>query len=91
MRIDGEPSQRISLRAAVLRAALRFFKTRQGRRVQAAATVRRRLKRIEPFVPRPPGTVFLSRLAPGAHVEPVTPPSFTPLSRVPLWEVRAAC
>ena len=54
VRIDGEPTQRISLRAEVLRAALRFFKTRQGRRVQAAATVRRRLKRIEPFVPRPP-------------------------------------
>ena len=53
-RVDGEPAQRISLRAEVLRAALRFFKTRQGRRVQAAATVRRRLKRIEPFVPRPP-------------------------------------
>jgi len=53
-RIDGEPTQRISLRAEVLRVALRLFKRRQGRRVQPTATVRRRLKRIESFVPRPP-------------------------------------
>jgi epsilon-lactone hydrolase len=54
VRIEGEPPQRISLRAEVLRLALHFFKRRQGRRVQPPAAVRRRLKRIEPFVPRPP-------------------------------------
>jgi hypothetical protein len=43
------------------------------------------------FVPRPPGAVFLSRLSEEAPVEPVTPPSFTPVARVPLWEVRTAC
>ena len=53
-RIDGCPTGRISLRAEVLRSALRLFKRRQNRRAVPAATVRRRLKRIEPFVPRPP-------------------------------------
>jgi monoterpene epsilon-lactone hydrolase len=53
-RIDGCPPRRISLRAEVLRSALRLFKRRQNRRAVPAATVRRRLKRIEPFVPRPP-------------------------------------
>ena len=43
------------------------------------------------FVPRPPGVVFLSRIGEEAPVEPVTPPAFTFRSRVPLWEVRAAC
>src|SRR5215472_5450769 len=52
--MGGAPSQRISLRAEVLRLALHFFKRRQGRRVQPPASVRARLKRIERFVPRPP-------------------------------------
>ena len=43
------------------------------------------------FVPRPPGTVFLSRLSPDAPVEPPTGPAFTPRTRNPLWEVREAC
>jgi hypothetical protein len=48
-------------------------------------------KRRVAFVPRPPGAVFLSRIAPDAPVEPVTGPAFTPRARVPLWEVRTAC
>jgi epsilon-lactone hydrolase len=52
--IDGESTQRVSLRAELLRLALRFFKRRHGRRTLAPATVRARLKRIERFVPRPP-------------------------------------
>jgi hypothetical protein len=48
-------------------------------------------KRRVAFVPRPPGAVFLSRIAPDAPVEPVTGPAFTPRARVRLWEVRAAC
>jgi hypothetical protein len=43
------------------------------------------------FVPRPPGAAFLSRLSDEAPVEPITPPSFTAVARVPLWEVRTAC
>jgi hypothetical protein len=43
------------------------------------------------FVPRPPGAVFLSRLSEDAPVEPPTPPSFTHVARVPLWEVRTSC
>jgi hypothetical protein len=43
------------------------------------------------FVPRPPGAAFLSRIAAGAPVEPVTGPAFTPRARVRLWEVRDAC
>jgi hypothetical protein len=43
------------------------------------------------FVPRPPGVAFRSRLSEAAPVEPITPPSFTPRARVPLWEVRSAC
>jgi hypothetical protein len=48
-------------------------------------------KKLVAFVPRPPGVTFLSRLGEDAPVEPVTPPSFTPAVRVPLWEVRSAC
>jgi hypothetical protein len=43
------------------------------------------------FVPRPPGVAFLSRLSEDAPVEPITPASFTPVARVPLWEVRSVC
>jgi hypothetical protein len=43
------------------------------------------------FVPRPPGAVFLSRIAEGAPVEPVTSAAFTPWTRVGLWELRRAC
>jgi len=50
----GYPAQRISLQAELLRLALRFIKNRRARRTVAIATVRRRLKRIERFVPRPP-------------------------------------
>src|SRR6266403_360362 len=45
--IDGESTQRVSLRAELLRLALRFFKRRHGRRTLPPATVRARLKRIE--------------------------------------------
>jgi hypothetical protein len=48
-------------------------------------------KRRVAFVPRPPGAVFLSRLAPDAPVEPPTPREFAPRSRVGRWEVRVAC
>src|SRR6266566_4809191 len=44
----------MSRRADLLRLALGLLKRRQGRRETPIATVRRRLKRIEPFVPRPP-------------------------------------
>jgi epsilon-lactone hydrolase len=47
-------SQRISVRAKLLRLALRLLKSRQRREQVAMAMARRRLKRIEPFVPRPP-------------------------------------
>ena len=52
--MGGEPRRRISLRAEVLRWALRFFKRRHGRRTLPPAAVRARLKRVERFVPRPP-------------------------------------
>src|SRR6266545_7287428 len=44
----------MSRRADLLRLALHFLKRRQSRRETPIATVRRRLKRIEPFVPGPP-------------------------------------
>src|SRR5260370_14066639 len=50
----GHPTQRISIRAEVRRVALGLFKNRRARRPVPTATVRRRLKRIERFVPRPP-------------------------------------
>jgi len=50
----GYPTQRISTQAELLRLALRFFKNTRARRTVPVATVRRRLKRIERFVPRPP-------------------------------------
>jgi monoterpene epsilon-lactone hydrolase len=53
-RLVGYPAPRISLQAELLRLALRFIKNRRARRTVAIATVRRRLKRIERFVPRPP-------------------------------------
>jgi hypothetical protein len=48
-------------------------------------------KRRVAFVPRPPGTVFLSRLGPDAPVEPITGPAFTHRARAHPWEVRVAC
>jgi hypothetical protein len=48
-------------------------------------------KRRVAFVPRPPGTVFLSRLSPDRPVEPPTGAAFSPRTRRGLWEVRAAC
>jgi hypothetical protein len=48
-------------------------------------------KHVVAFVPRPPGVVFLSRIAVDAPVEPSTGPAFTPRARVALWEVREAC
>jgi len=51
----GRPKpQRISVQAELLRLALRLLKRCQGRRLLPVATVRRRLKHIERFVPRPP-------------------------------------
>jgi acetyl esterase/lipase len=44
----------MSRRAELLRLGLRLLKRRQSRQQVAIATVRRRLKRIEPFVPRAP-------------------------------------
>src|SRR5262245_37337151 len=44
----------MSGRAELLRLGLRLMKKRQGSRQVAIATVRRRLKRIERMVPRPP-------------------------------------
>jgi epsilon-lactone hydrolase len=44
----------MSRRAELLRLGLRLLKKRQGSRQVAIATVRRRLKRIERIVPRPP-------------------------------------
>ena len=53
--VGGRPKpQRISVQAELLRLALRFLKRSQGRRLLPVATVRRRLKRIERIVPRPP-------------------------------------
>jgi hypothetical protein len=43
------------------------------------------------FVPRPPGTVFVSRIAEDAPLEPVTSPAFTPWTRAGLWELRRSC
>ena len=43
-----------SRRAEILRSALSFMKKRRRRQLLPIATVRRRLKLIEPFVPRPP-------------------------------------
>jgi hypothetical protein len=43
------------------------------------------------FVPRPPGTVFLSRLGPDEPVEPVTGPAFTHVSQNGRWELRTSC
>jgi len=52
--MDGRPRpQRISVQAELLRLALRLLK-RSQRGSLPAATVRRRLKRIERVVPRPP-------------------------------------
>src|SRR5499426_3358739 len=44
----------MSRRAELVRLGLRLLKKRQGSRQPAIATVRRRLKRIERMVPRPP-------------------------------------
>src|SRR5260221_2565646 len=44
----------MSVRAELLRWALRFWKKWHSRKYVPIATARRRLKRIEPFVPRPP-------------------------------------
>ncbi|HEY7665639.1 MAG TPA: alpha/beta hydrolase [Xanthobacteraceae bacterium] len=44
----------MSRRAELLRFALRALKARRGTRLTPIPTVRRRLKRIEPFVPRSP-------------------------------------
>ena len=52
--MDAAPNHGISLRAELLRLALRFFKTRHGRRTLPPPMVRARLKRVERFVPRPP-------------------------------------
>ena len=52
--VDGQPTRRISLRAEVLRLALRYFKKRHGRRTLPPAAVRARLKHVERFVPHPP-------------------------------------
>ena len=52
---DSRPKpQPISLQAELLRLALRLLKRSQRRRSLPMATVRRRLKHIERFVPRPP-------------------------------------
>jgi acetyl esterase/lipase len=57
---------RISWNAELLRAALRIVNRRPGRRLQPAAKVRERLRRVEPFVPRPPkGTTTLALDADG--------------------------
>jgi hypothetical protein len=48
-------------------------------------------KHVVAFVPRPPGVVFISRIAVDAPVEPRTGPAFTPRARVALWEIRQAC
>jgi hypothetical protein len=43
------------------------------------------------FEPRPPGTVFRSRIAADAPVEPAAGPAFEPRARVGKWEVRVGC
>jgi hypothetical protein len=48
-------------------------------------------KRRVAFVPRPPGVVFLSRIASDAPVEPPTGPAFTSHTRAGRWEVRMSC
>jgi hypothetical protein len=48
-------------------------------------------KRRVAFVPRPPGAVFRSRIAPGAPVEPTTSPAFTPRAQEGRWIVLTAC
>jgi acetyl esterase/lipase len=48
------PSSQISWNAELLRFALRLVNRKSGRPLQPAAKVRKRLRRIEPFVPGPP-------------------------------------
>jgi hypothetical protein len=48
-------------------------------------------KRLVGFDPRPPGTVFRSKLTAAAAAEPPVGPGFSPLARTGRWEVRAAC
>jgi hypothetical protein len=48
-------------------------------------------KRRVAFVPRPPGAVFRSRIAPDAPVEPPAGPAFTPRARDGRWTVLTAC
>ncbi len=48
-------------------------------------------KRRVAFVPRPPGTVFRSRLHAGDPVEPPTSGAFATRARAGAWEVRTAC
>ncbi len=43
------------------------------------------------FDPRPPGTVFRSRIAPGAPVEPVVSSAFTRRAQAGRWTVLTAC
>ena len=43
------------------------------------------------FEPRPPGSVFRSRIAPGAPVEPVVGSAFAERAREGRWTVLAAC
>jgi len=60
------PPVRISWNAEALRVALRIVNRRPGRRLLPAAKVRKRLRRIEPFVPGPPkGTTTLAFEADG--------------------------
>src|ERR1700756_729184 len=55
------PPVRISWNAEALRVALRIVNRRPGRRLLPPAKVRKRLRRIEPFVPAPPkGTTTLA-------------------------------
>src|SRR5262245_60067566 len=61
------PSTDISWQAKVLRIALRFINKRKGSQVPPLALVRKRLARIEPFVPKPPkGTATTAIEASGA-------------------------
>ena len=48
-------------------------------------------KRRVAFVPRPPGAVFRSRIAPEAPVEPATGPEFTERAQTGRWTVTTAC
>jgi hypothetical protein len=48
-------------------------------------------KRTVGFEPRPPGTVFRSKLHAAVATEPPAVPGFSPLARTGRWEVRAAC